>query len=755
MIPNITHSTGSGNYLGYDLGDKKEQYQKVQFLAAEGVMFDDRLIDRLNQNWQDGDEKGYQAFRKVSMEIANDVDGQFRAQAALNDRPKIRAINVSLSYSPVDTNKVNEVVYDETRDDYVPLRLKMEREFLDGMGFGDIQYMAVSHLGTHCAHDHYAINTIRADGTTINLKYDFIRAQKIAAKIRRKYGLAPPDESLQMITPKAREALKVSCTWDEYEQRLKEHGIGLVYSNHSENGRGYGVSYTFGTKVIPGSTLHRSLSYGQVDAVLQKNLADRRAQEEADRIAAQQELARQKLEAQRKAEEEQRKQKEAEARRKAEVDKARDLIIGYNSTIPPMWREKVSMITVKNNAYQLMKEASEAGVAISKETSLKFSELKTTWNDFNRLNQERKETKEASGKIAAIGGMFMLLNPIIGLTVVFLAKMSNDIRQAEIKEQKKQLLARVESIRSEIDQLQQHKAQLKIEKQERLQEYLDAKRMLTEYQEGLCAIDETLHDARIDMLKKEFPFRDKGHIQYIIHGPYDASIFRAEETKGMYRHVPTGRYHDYDKEHKYEIKADYYEEARQALKDKVMLVAGDRGPNDFYETLLNEQKHGNFRVGDIQIHPDGKITFGQERIFGDPSVTEPYVPEQKKPVVRESAPVAVNKPSAAVAPAPTAKPVQPAATPALPDLIHITVENAFTVKLPNGYGVFNKNGHQYLGTPTVAGQEIRGDGIYLERRKNGSWHMYPPGTYEAKQKLKERAKEPKIIKSNQSRGPKF
>lgn len=730
MIPNITHSTGSGNYLGYDLGDKKEQYQKVQFLAAEGVMFDDRLIDRLNQNWADGDEKGYQAFRKVSMAIANDLDDQFRAQASLNGRPKIRAINVSLSYSPEDTDKVNEVVYDETRDDYVPLRLKMGREFLDGMGFCDIQYVAVSHLGTHCAHDHYAINTVRADGTTIKLNFDFVRAQEIAAKIRQKYGLTPPDESLQMITPKAKDALKQSCSWDEYKQRLQEYGIGLVYTDHSKNGRSYGVSYSFNKKVIPGSKLHRSLSYGQVDATLARNLAARQTQEEASRIAAQQELARQ----------------QQEARRKAEVDKVRDMIAGCNSVIPPMCRGEVSLLTIRNNAYHLMKAAKDAGIAVSKETTAKFGEIKVTWAEFKRLDQEARTTKDAASKTKALGGLIMLLNPIIGLTVMFLAKVSNDIRQADIKAQKKQLLAKVESIRSEINQLQQQKAQLKIEKQERLQEYLDAKRMLTEYQEGLRAVDETLHDARIDMLKEEFPFRDNGHMQYIIYGHYDAALFRSKDYG--------------NKKEKIEIEESKewrpkYELARQALKEKVLLVAGDEGPTRFYEILSTAKEDSNFRVGDIQIHPDGKITFGQERIFGDPSETEPYMPEQKKPVVRESAPVAVNKPSAAVAPAPTAKPVQPAATPALPDLIHITVENAFTVKLPNGYGVFNKNGHQYLGTPTVAGQEIRGDGIYLERRKNGSWHMYPPGTYEAKQKPKERAEEPKKTNPNQSRGPKF
>lgn len=635
MIPNITHSTDSGNYLGYDLGDKREQYQKVQFLAAEGVMLDDRLIDRLNQNWDDGDEKGYQAFRKVSMAIANDLDDQFQAQASLNGRPKIRAINVSLSYSPEDTDKVNEVVYDEAHDDYVPLRLKMGREFLGGMGFGDIQYIAVSHLGTHCAHDHYAINTVRADGSTIKLNFDFVRAQKIAVEIRQKYGLTPPDESLQMIAPKAKDALKQSCSWEEYEQRLREHGIGLVYTDHSKNGRGYGVSYSFGKKVIPGSKLHRSLSYGQVDATLARNLAARQAQEEASRIAAQQELARQQQEAKRKAEEEQHKKEEAETRRKAEVNKARDMIAGYNSIILPMCRD---LITVRKNAYQLMKAVDEAKIAVSKETSAKFKELKDTWNDFNRLNQERQETKEASGKIAAIGGMLMLLNPIIGLTVMFLAKVANDIRQSEIKEKKKQLLAKIEAIRSEVSQLQQQKAQLKIEKQERLQEYLDAKQMLKEYEEGLQSVDKTVHDAHIEMLKEEFPFQGAGHLQYIVHSSTDASIFHAGEESNLYKKV----------ENKIET-------ARCMLKDKGYMVANDRGPDEFdgfYESLLREQEYKDFRIGSMFIQPDGKVIFGEEKIFGHPEKTAPALKYEPEPLqatvvqqkVKEQQPAPAVKP---------------------------------------------------------------------------------------------------------------
>ena len=693
MIPNITHSTGSGNYLGYNLGDKKEQYQRVQFLAAEGVMYNDRLIDRLNQNWVEGDENSYQAFRKVAMEIANDFDDQFLAQAALNGRPKIRAINVSLSYSPLDTDKVNEEVYDETKEDYVPLRLKMDREFLKEMGFDDIQYVAVSHLGTHCAHDHFAINTVRSDGSTINLKYDFVRAQKVAAEIRQKYGLSLPDESLQRVTPYAKEAKAQSCTWEEYGQRLQEHGIGLVFSDHSKNGRGYGVSYSFGTKVIPGSKLHRSLSYGQVDATLQRNLAARQAQEEASRIAAQQELARQKAEAEARVAAEklagepetfvihndadatlysnrpsplpeiikmlheatrsilkyrtrgtsvrhnqpeefvedavngqqfgmvkydmqkahfvgdkpnecmlenpdeviqfadhygqtldlftpgfwsdwqlrlvslknalkeneeilgtsqsveivsvqQQKQEEtpkssAESQPDApnvlnkasesqleavpitgasiavaaenaaeeaatvqqEQAKAKELRAAYGQMIPTIQ----GLNKVVNDTFQLYNEAKQVGIAVNAETGQKYDELKQSWNEFRQLNQERRNATTAGALIKGIGGMMVFLNPVAGLLAIVIGRIATHIRLSNIQSEKKALLSKIEGLKSDIESLQQQKAQIKIEKQERLKDYLQAKDVRNEFRAGMDMVKEEIQQLK-EQTKPKFTF---------------------------------------------------------------------------------------------------------------------------------------------------------------------------------------------------------------------------------------------------------
>lgn len=621
MIGVLTASTTSGSVLGYDLGDLKNKEQRIQILGSEGVFMDARQIDRLNQNWTDA--ASLKEFKFISRAVADDLAKQFDSQASASDRIVRATGHIALSFSPEDRPRLQD-------NDF---KIKLATEYMEQMGIVDTQWVITEHYDTHAPHLHIAYNRVKYDGTVIDSRNERYRSQKIAAEISQKYGLTPAGKTPrkeQSLTPEqqlysqmrtlAREALQKSCTMEEFKNNLRKRGIELRLSEHSEQQKSYGISYAMGEISAKGSKLDRStLSYAKVSTTLEQNLSTRQAQEQADIIKA------------------------AEEAKIQERIKERELISGYNSIVPPMCSEKVSLLTVKNKAYQLMKEVSDAGVTVSKETSVKFNELKTNWSDFNRLNQEGREAKEASGKIAAIGGMLMLLNPIIGLTVMFLAKVANDIRQSEIKAQKKQLLTKVESIRNEISQLQEQKAQLKIEKQERLQEYLDAKKMLKEYNEGLKTVDQTVHDIGIDILKEEFPFKDKGHVQYIIHGPYDASIFRAEEGVGTYRYVPTGRYHDYDREHKHEIKADYYEEARQALKDKVMFVTGDRGPRDFYEALLEEQKYGKYRVGDMRIHPDGKISFGQERVFGDPKLTDHSVPKIGEPVVQNPAPAVEKK----------------------------------------------------------------------------------------------------------------
>ncbi len=614
MIAKLSTGNGFGGATSYLLrnGESDEERAKVKVLAAVGVDYS------VNENGN---------IVLDSRQVARD----FRFQSMMMPSVRKPVYDIALSW------KVGE---------HVPSDEKLARteEFMRMIGFDNTQYIIVEHEKEN-EHSHAIANIVDNDGNRISTKDLIDRMHAAAREITKKYGYQwgdtakketiekthkPHEKARYTIEPKVKAAVAKAKDIQDLPGLLNSSGINCRIK-YSDAGKPVGISFSVELDgqlhTFKGSDLDRSLSAGNIAKVIDGRLI-------------QQELARQ----------------QQEASRKAEVDKVRDMIAGYNSVIPPMCRGEVSLLTIKNNAYHLMKAAKDAGIAVSKETTAKFGELKDTWAEFKRLEQEARTTKDAASQTKALGGLIMLLNPIIGLTVKFLAKVTNDIRQSKIKAQKKQLLARVVSIRSEISQLQEQKAQLKIEKQERLQEYLEAKQMLKEYNEGLETVDQTVHNTHIDILKEEFPFRDKGHVQYIIHGPHDASIFKAEEGPGKYRYVPTGRYYEQDKEKKYEIKADYYEEARRALKDKVMFVAGDRGPNDFYEALLEEQKYGNYRVGDMQIHPDGKISFGQERVFGDPKLTEHSVPKMEEPVVQKPTPTDEKKPVHAAAPTPQAPP---------------------------------------------------------------------------------------------------
>ena len=197
---------------------------------------------------------------------------------------------------------------------------------------------------------------------------------------------------------------------------------------------------------------------------------------------------------------------------------------------------------------------------------------------------------------------------------------------AAIKTEKQVILSRIEKIESDIDNLKTQKIQNNTEREGRLDEYLQAKDARREFQEGMDAIKTEIHKIRIQELKRQFPFKEPGHIMYIIHGPMDASIFHCGEDSRRFRKRNTsgGTFDD-----------DRIEAARLMLKNKGYMVASDQGPDGelgFYEQLLNEQINKDLRVGSMLIQPDGKIVFGQEKVFGKAEKTEPILAPQQKPV---------------------------------------------------------------------------------------------------------------------------
>jgi hypothetical protein len=765
MITVLTKNTDSGDILGYDFGDKKDKDQMIHVLAYEGVFLDPEDVDRLNENWTD--EASKKDFKKLSRKVANDLSDQFDAQATLSDKIVYATGHASMSLSPVDRERLG-------KDPYPDMYSEMEaiaREYREKMGITDTQWVLTYHMGTRCPHMHLAYNRVRNDGSVISGKKERPRSMKACEEITKQHKLAIGGEverNLEALCDKrkayaqmrllALDALAASCTIDEFVKNLRKKGIILTIT-----GQGLSFALESGECYAKGSKLDRNaLSYGQVEAALQKNFEASQAEkasamatpntavmardtavipasdtvqgrateqglERAEKTgvaadtavipasdtvrgrATEQGLERaektgvaadtavipasdtvrgrateQGLE---RAEETvvaadtavipasdtvqgraterglERAEKPNTAAKsgtkKAHADEngkehllqgadIEELLVGRNTLAPTMRR----VVDTWGAVMQLKKAVIEAQVGLKMDTITKYDELRKTWEQIAVLSVESQNAESRMASAEAIAGVFMLMNPIVGLTVMFLVSIAADIRESTIKVKKQHLLAAVEKLRTDIEQLDEQRTRLKIESQV-LRRYLVEENKYKEFHDGLKTVGIHVKDAKLDLLKQEFPFRGPDHIQYIIYSKTDAFIFRAEEGAGTYRSMRTGHY--YDSEHKYEIKADYYEYARTALKEKILFVDTDRGPNAFYETLLKKRENGeDYRIGDIFIQPEGKIAFGQERVFGDPEKTEPYGPPIEEHSVRSSATASEKE-----TPAPQEKPAIP------------------------------------------------------------------------------------------------
>ncbi len=468
MVAVLTRNTDSGDILGYDLGDKKDKDQMIRVLAYEGVFLDPEDVDRLNQNWTDNTSK--KEFKKLSREVANDLSDQFNAQATMSDRIVYATGHASLSLSPVDLERLGKEPYPDMYSEMEHIA----REYMEKMDITDTQWVLTFHPGTRCPHMHLAYNRVRNDGTVISAKKERPRSMKACEEITAAHKLATGGEverNLEALCDKrkvyaqmrlaALDARAESCTFDEFEANLRKKGILLTVT-------GQGLSYALesGEYYTKGSTLDRNaLSYDKVETTLAQNLAARQAQEEA---------ARQKAEA------------EAKAAQEAIRQEQRDVIADFRSTIFPVGEQ---IYGIRNSTYELCKEAIESEIGLSEATASAFKQLKKTWKENDKFNQQIAESKTRTDTFEAVCGILTCLNPIVGLTAMLLAGIAGDIHRASLAAQKKKLLVKVNSLRDELTALEAKKATLTIDKLARLKQYLDAKRMYKEYRDSLQTVD--------------------------------------------------------------------------------------------------------------------------------------------------------------------------------------------------------------------------------------------------------------------------
>lgn len=463
MIAKLETGNGFGGALRYDVrAGKGTAKELARVLDAYGVSFDfDEKGDLLINPKQVGFD-----FRQQTMGYTG--EGVIR-------KPVYHWV---LSYHPDD--KVSE---EQMQKD--------AKEFLERIGFDDTQYVMTVHYDKKHHHLHIVTNIVNNQGKRIPTMGLIDKAHKAAYAITEKNGYIvgekmkkenviedkmhkPHERAREIIEPMIREALAKSTSLSDFQEKLiMDYGIMCNFTVAKDGNRGrlsFCYEYEGQQHSFNGSSVARDLSFGYVDKAI-------KAQE-----------------------------------------KYRDIKAGYSSVIPPVSKELVS---IRNNCYQLYKDTSDARIAVKAETTEKYNELRSLWKQFHELNDTRKNEKDTVKVTEAIGGMLMLLNPLVGLSVIFLAKISGDVRESSQRELKKQLLQKIESVRNEITDLAAKKAQLDIKKSECLKDYLDAKQMLQEYKDGLKTVDKAILDMKSEKpkitaasLQKAFGKIQPGTIHY-------------------------------------------------------------------------------------------------------------------------------------------------------------------------------------------------------------------------------------------------
>jgi Relaxase/Mobilisation nuclease domain len=108
---------------------------------------------------------------------------EFEVLAAFNDRVKVPVKHFSLSFAETD-EKVSDDV-----------KVLLALDYMDKMGYGDSQYIVVSHDRTDHdhAHDHIHIvaNSVAMDGSWVNDRLDWKRSQNVLRDLEREYNLTP------------------------------------------------------------------------------------------------------------------------------------------------------------------------------------------------------------------------------------------------------------------------------------------------------------------------------------------------------------------------------------------------------------------------------------------------------------------------------------------------------------------------------------------------------------------------------------
>ena len=154
---------------------------------------------------------------------------------------------------------------------------QLAKEYMEGMGIKNTQYLVVRHLETDHPHFHIVYNRVDMDGKAINERNNYKRSDKVVKKIKDKYGLtySPLKKKYEDIKPifhgKISQAIYGCKSWDEFSRRLACAGIDVKFHDDRNTGEHIGVKFTDGDITMNGSKIDRAFTYRRLNNLFDHN----------------------------------------------------------------------------------------------------------------------------------------------------------------------------------------------------------------------------------------------------------------------------------------------------------------------------------------------------------------------------------------------------------------------------------------------------------------------------------------------------
>ena len=193
--------------------------------------------------------------------------------------------HVSLNLPYEDSNKLSDEKF-----------ANLARDYLEGMGFDENQYIIYKHFDQDHSHIHIVANRVNFSGNVVSDSHDYKRSESLIRKLEQKYNLtelvrkeesnvlskgeiekclrtgeSPDRLVLQSII---NELLNQHLTILEFFQKLKGKEIE-VKLNKSSTGLVSGISFKYKEVTYKGSKIHRNLSYKNIIKKLKPNEQER------------------------------------------------------------------------------------------------------------------------------------------------------------------------------------------------------------------------------------------------------------------------------------------------------------------------------------------------------------------------------------------------------------------------------------------------------------------------------------------------